>query len=247
MLALIPARGGSLGIPGKNVRKLAGLSPIERAVHCARAISSMPDPVQIVVSTDMQSVTLGAWDFHGGSQYVLTRPHVLAQDDTPMIDVVKHALSEIQGPEDQIVLLLQPTQPLRQPKHLTAAIDLLQTSGADSVVSVVALPLTHNPNWQFLVIDERLVPFPTASRVIDWSPTEATVSRDIAWMATRRQDLGQTYIRDGTVYAFRRSTVTHHGHLYGRDCRPLVIPPSETTPLDTPDDWLRAEELLRAK
>lgn len=177
----------------------------------------------------------------------ILRPAELATDEASMVDVVKHALSVVPGPEDEIIVLLQPTQPLRTAAHVRAAIELLQTSGADSVVSVVELPRTHNPNWQMLVIDGHLLPFPTASRVVGCSPTEATVSRDIAWMATRRQDLGRTYIRDGTVYAFRRSTVTTYSNIYGRDVRTLIIPPFETCPLDDPADWARAEELLRAR
>jgi CMP-N,N'-diacetyllegionaminic acid synthase len=130
VLALVPARSGSKGIPGKNFRELAGLTPVRRVVNVAIAARCE----DVVVTSDAYD-----WFDAMGAGY-LKRPDSLAQDDTPMIDVVKHALTEIHGAPGQIVLLLQPTQPLREPKHLQAAVALLRESQADSVVSVVALP-----------------------------------------------------------------------------------------------------------
>lgn len=252
VLALIPARSGSKGIPDKNVLPLVGMSPTKRALECAFAGGCN----HIVLSTDqiLEGVWLEPFEY-------LLRPTALAQDDTPMIDVVKHALQEIPGPPEQIVLLLQPTQPLREPRHLIAAIALLEeqqvTKGqphfasvcyrpdgsivpgppapdrvwqCDSVVSVTEIPRTYHPAWQFTVEGGRLYQWP----VDDDRPE-------------RRQELEPTYVRDGTVYAFWRKTVDQYGTIYGQDVRPLVIPAEETCALDTPADWAEAERRLRER
>jgi CMP-N,N'-diacetyllegionaminic acid synthase len=224
VLALIPARAGSKGIPGKNFKPLAGLSPVQRVYECALSVDCDP----IVFSTDSEVVAIDGVSLPRFQ--VVWRSPELAQDDTPMIAVVKHVLEQIPGPDDQIIVLLQPTQPLRRPEHVRSAIDLLRTSQSeDSYVSVVQLPLTHHPEWQY-VIDR-------TGRLTSWRKRSMT--------ATRRQDLAPTYIRDGTVYAFWRRTVTRYGNIYGKRVGFLGIPRTDTCPLDTPEDWAEAERRLR--
>ena len=221
VLALIPARSGSKSIPSKNFRLLAGQSPLERAVRVAHAVTS-----QVVVSSDVEPGAAVPWsDCAGASFRWLDRPAHLATDEASMIDVVKHALEAIPGPPEQIVVLLQPTQPLRTPLHIQKAIRLLQDTGADSVVSLVRLPATHHAIFQCAIDGWQVV--------------------GQQWDAvTRRQDVGPVYIRDGTVYAFRRQTVLQYGSLYGRSITALPIPPEETCPLDSPNDWAEAERRL---
>ena len=163
-----------------------------------------------------------------------------------MTAVVQHVLKEIPGPPDQIVVLLQPTQPLRQPKHVAAAIELLRSSGPDSVVSVVELPKTHSPDLVCEVVlcpdgDTKLRPWPYES-------CDGTSMRPWSERPTRRQAARSAFIPDGTVYAFYRRTVAW-GHLYGAGDRvwPLVIPPEETCALDTMADWAEAERRLSAE
>lgn len=151
---------------------------------------------------------------------VITRPSELAQDDTPMIAVVQHALQQIPGQPDDIIVLLQPTQPFRTPTHVKSAIALLQESGADSVVSVVPLPLTHSPSMVGTIGHDGYF----------WSWDEFR-----PW-PSRRQDATPAYRRDGTVYAFRRKTVAM-GSIYGEYIKPLVLDPSESCELDTEADW----------
>lgn len=151
-----------------------------------------------------------------------------------MVDVVRHALEAVPGEPEDIWCLLQPTQPLRAPAHVQAAIDLLRSSGADSVVSVVPLPATHHPDVALRIIEDgRLCPFDDVT---------------LEMLPTRRQAIAPpAYIRDGTVYAFRRATVTRWRNIYGLDVRPLVIPASETCALDTPEDWAEAERRLQER
>lgn len=241
VVALIPARSGSKGVANKNFRTLAGRSPLNRTIDICNQLRGVIN--DFYVSTDV--------DFASNERVFLEepapryghwvlRPAHLAQDDTPMIDVVKHALEAIPGPPDQIIVLLQPTQPLRQPKHVRQAITMMRTrrpKGYEwesrswhSVVSVTAIPPTHHPDVVVGFIGKQLY---RRGRGSDWY-----------YLPHRRQDLRPVYIRDGTVYAFRRSTVTQYGSIYGQHVAGLVIPPDETCPLDTPEDWAEAERRL---
>lgn len=163
----------------------------------------------------------------------IRRPAELAQDDTPMIAVVRHALDAIPGEPDDIIILLQPTQPLRKPKHVQEAIRILKETQADSVVSVVPLPLTHD--WTFQL---RMDAF---GKLVPW------IHRDWTHLPTCRQEVIQSYIRDGTVYAFRRRTVVQHGNIYGRDVRPLLIDPADSCELDTELQWDALEKRWQAR
>lgn len=229
VLALIPARRGSKGIANKNLRPLAGISPIQRAVACAEAAGC----AWVEVSTDYTFPELYAAGVR--APHVSQRPPELCGDDVPMIDVVLHVLNQI--PEDSpldTVLLVQPTQPLREPKHLRAAIELIE-QGAESVVSVVELPRTHDMIFHFGIENGRL----ESIGLVSWEQLAHY----------QRQDCPPAYIRDGTVYAARRGTIISHKSLYGsgQDVRPLVIPASETCPLDEPEDWANAERRLQAR
>jgi CMP-N,N'-diacetyllegionaminic acid synthase len=220
VLALIPARAGSKGIKAKNLRRLGGVSLIEHAVRCAEQAGA--DLVRI--TTDIPHLAK--------QPTVIWRPEHLATDTAAMIDVVQHALAQIPGPDDQIVLLIQPTQPFRTPAHVKAAIALLQETQADSVVSVVELPQSHHPDL-VLRIDSTGTLWPWRAPY-----TERPV---------RRQDVDWVYRADGTVYAFWRKTVGQHSTIYGRDVRPLIIPAHESCELDTEADWAQVEARWRAR
>lgn len=229
VLALIPARAGSKGIPGKNFRDLCGRSPLQRAWDCV--LEAGCSPRDIVITTDAASPHVN--DDRAIEAYAW-RPPELAQDNTPMIDVVKHALDITPGPGDQIILLIQPTQPLREARHVCAAVELLQTSGADSVVSVVDIGVRDAILY---IQDSQLHP------LIEYY-SEVCVSFTVP---PARQHQPRAYKADGTCYAFRRATVTRYGTIYGWTVCPLIIPPEETCPLDTPFDWEEAERRLRAR
>jgi len=234
VVALIPARSGSKGIKDKNFKPMAGRSLMNRAIDlCNELRGTLSD---YVVSSDVNweantrvFADEPAWRY---GRFLL-RPPELAQDDTPMIDVVKHALSCIPGLPEDIWVLLQPTQPFRTPAHVRAAIALLRETGADSVVSVVELPRTHSPELVMGMEDGRLLPWLSLVNRADWA------------QPSRRQDAIRAFMRDGTVYAFWRKTVEKHGTIYGQDVRPVLIPPGETCELDTEADWAEAERRWR--
>lgn len=236
VLAIIPAREHSKGIPRKNWIKLVGITPLRRAINCAREVRQIEE---IVISTDVAEIA----PHETGLQRItiLRRPPELATDDAPMIDVIQHALAQVPGPPEQIIVLLQPTQPLRTPEHVKAAIALLETTRAHSVVSVVELPRTHHPEVQLAINEDgRLFPH------WEFDAYGLTIAFGLGDQPATRQSMMPTFIRDGTVYAFRRKTVTRFGNIYGEDVRPLIIPASETCALDTPSDWAEAERRLKA-
>ena len=144
ILAVIPARGGSKGLPGKNTRPLAGLPLI---AHSIRAAALTDAVTRCVVSTDSEQIAALARQYGGETPFL--RPAELAADDTPMAPVVRHALEWCEREEGKpyaAVLLLDPTSPARVPQQLTDAAErLLATDGLDGVVSV-SEP-TFNPVW----------------------------------------------------------------------------------------------------
>lgn len=226
VFAIVPARGGSKGIPFKNLKRLGDKSLIAHAVSCAHAAG-----IELVrITTDIPHLA--------HKPEVIWRPEHLATDSAAMIDVVKHALGEIPGEPDQIIVLLQPTQPFRTPEHIRQAITLLQESGADSVVSVVELPKTHHPNAVLEIEDDDLQPR-------NWLYTGTCDPLEYwhyyAHVNARRQDAPPVYIRDGTVYAFWRGTVDDKRSIYGQRVKPLIIAPDDTCELDTESDWAAVE------
>jgi CMP-N-acetylneuraminic acid synthetase len=224
VLAIVPARGGSKGVPGKNLRPLAGRSLLDRTADAARR-SGVID--RMILTTDSEAIAAAGRS--AGLDVPFMRPSSLAQDDTPMLAVVRHAVDEISrsGWNAELIVLLQPTSPLRTPDHIRCAVEMLRTSGADSVVAVVEIPRHLSPDYVMRIDGDVLKPFlPEGARI------------------SRRQDARPAYSRDGTVYAFRRSTLERFGNIYGDNCRPLVIDPRDSLSIDSPDDWRNAERIL---
>ncbi|HVU91349.1 MAG TPA: acylneuraminate cytidylyltransferase family protein [Jatrophihabitans sp.] len=144
VLAVVPARGGSKGLPGKNVRPLAGLPLIG---HSLRAAELVPSVTRCVVSTDSPEIAQVAAGLGGDVPF--RRPAELAEDATPMAPVLRHALAAVEEQEGRrydLVLLLDPTSPARDPAEIEAAVGrLLEHPGWDGVVSVSAP--TFHPVW----------------------------------------------------------------------------------------------------
>jgi CMP-N-acetylneuraminic acid synthetase len=224
VLGLVPARGGSKGVPGKNLRRLAGRTLLDYTAQTAAAAGVFD---RVILSTDSEEIA--AAGRRAGLDVPFLRPPALAEDDTPMLPVVRHALESLAaaGWTADAIVLLQPTSPLRRPHHIRSAVSLLYESGADSVVSVVELPRHHSPDYVMRIEDGVLRPFlPGGHRI------------------ARRQDARPAYAREGTVYAFRRATLERFGNIYGDNCRPLVIAASESLSIDSPEDWVAAERAL---
>jgi CMP-N,N'-diacetyllegionaminic acid synthase len=227
VLGIVPARGGSKGVPDKNLKPLAGRSLLEYVAQAARE-SGVVD--RVILTTDSEAIADAGR--RAGLEVPFVRPASLAQDDTPMLPVVTHAIEAIErdGWRADLVVLLQPTSPLRQARHIRRVVEMLRETGADSVVSVVQLPLDHSPDYVMRIENGVLRPFLADGARI-----------------TRRQDARPAYRREGTAYAFRRATLERFGNIYGDDCRPLLIDPAESLSIDSPDDWAEAERRLGAR
>lgn len=227
VLGIVPARGGSKGVPDKNIRPLLGRPLLAYTAAAARA-SGVVD--RLIASTDSAAIAEVARD--AGVEVPFLRPASLAQDDTPMLPVIEHAVRTLasDGWTADVIVLLQPTSPLRRPAHIRDAVTLLETSGADSVVTVVEVPRHLSPDYVMRIEEGRLRPF-----------------LDGGLRITRRQDARPAYARDGTVYTCRRGTLDRFGTLYGEDCRPLLIDADDSLSIDSLADWLDAERRLAAR
>jgi CMP-N,N'-diacetyllegionaminic acid synthase len=215
VLGVIPARGGSKGIPNKHLRQVAGRPLLAYTADAARGSRRLD---RVIVSTDDPAIADAAREL--GLEVPFLRPAALAADETPMLPVLQHALSHLDGagPTIESLVLLQPTSPLRTAAHIDAAVDLLDRSGADSVVSVVEVPHQFNPVSVMREQDGRLAPF------LDGP------------LPTRRQDKPRVLARNGPAVLVVRARVIAAGSLYGSDCRPLLMTAADSLDIDTPAD-----------
>ena len=229
VLGIITARGGSKGIPRKNVKLLAGKPLIAHTIETAKE-SGVFD--RIIVSTDDAEIADVAKQY--GAEVPFMRPSELAGDSTPTLPVLVHALKwlkENESYEPDAVMLLQPTAPLRKPEHIREAVELFTKSGANSVVSVSEVPGHHNPHWQFNLDNEQRISIFTGEAFSD--------------IIKRRQDLPKTYTRNGAIYLFKTSLLfAATPSFYGNDIRAFLMDEASSVNIDTPADFQEAERRI---
>lgn len=218
VLGVIPARGGSQSITRKNLVPLGGRPLIAYTCEAALAARRLD---RVIISTDDAEIAGVAQAL--GAEVPFLRPEALAADTVPMIDVLRHAVRSLEdrdGYRADIVVLLQPTSPLRQARHIDETVDLLLRTGADSVVSVVEVPHQFTPGSLVRLDGERLAPYEAGPMIL------------------RRQDKPRLYARNGpAVLAVRRPTLLDGGTLYGRDTCGYVMAPEESVDIDGPLDF----------
>jgi CMP-N-acetylneuraminic acid synthetase len=226
VLGIIPARGGSKGIPGKNLALVGGRPLLAYTADAAQRSTRLS---RVIVSTDDLQIAEAARSL--GLDVPFLRPSSLAADDSPMLPVMQHACDALaaSGFGADVLVLLQPTSPLRRAAHIDAAIDRLEESGADSVVSVVEVPHQFNPASVMKLSGDRLEPFLEG-------PTR-----------TRRQDKPPLFARNGPAVLAVRSGVVAGGSLYGRDSRPLIMSAEESLDVDSAWDLAMIEHVLSAR
>lgn len=218
-IGLIPARGGSKGIPGKNIKPIAGKPLIAWTIEAALR-SALLDAV--VVSTD--DAEIAAVARQAGAMVPFLRPAALAQDSTPGIDPVLHALGLL--PEFTDVLLLQPTSPLRSTGDIDACLQLAKNRQARSVVSV-SEPDTH-PYWTYRLGDDQ-----SLQRFVDAAPV------------ARRQDLPPVFALNGALYYAQSDWLRQSKRLVGAETVAYVMPRERSVDIDNLLDWRLAELLLK--
>ena len=225
VLGVIPARGGSKGIPDKNLA-LVGGRPL--LAYTADAVKESKLLTRTIVSTDDARIADCARSM--GLEVPFMRPSSLAGDEAPMLPVLQHAVEtlEADGFHADIVFLLQPTSPLRRGEHIDAAVKWLERAGGDSVVSVVEVPHQFNPASVMRVEEGLLKPFLDA-------PT-----------ATRRQDKPRYFARNGpAVLAARTPYAEACAHLYEGRVTGHPMDRRHSIDIDGPEDLLEAEDAIR--
>ena len=202
ILGLIPARGGSKTIPHKNIAPLAGKPLL--AYTCEAALASR-HLTRVLLNTDDSEIAATGRACRIDVPFL--RPTALAADDTPILPVIQHTLDWLDENQDfhvDVVVLLQPTSPLRRAEHIDAAVELLLTQGADTVVSVVAVPHQFNP-VSLMQLDEQgqLTPFVAGEMIL------------------RRQDKPRIFARNGPAILVVSRDIIDQGRLYGDVVFPL--------------------------
>ena len=228
ILTVIPARGGSKGVPRKNIVIVNGRPLIEYTISAAMKVDGLTD---VVVSTDDSEIAeiskaLGAY-------VPFLRPAELASDMSQSAPVVAHALNaieKIKGYHYDAIMLLQPTSPLRRSDHIEKALKLFFSQECDSVVSVVSVGGTHPLRMKRLVEGE-LVNY---------------IDQDF-WDMRPRQLLPDAYIRNGSIYLIKRDIFIETEQLIGKKCLGLVMSEEESVNIDSPLDLRLAELLLQER
>lgn len=227
LLALVPARGGSKRLPGKNILPLGGKPLIAWTIDAARESGAF---ASILVSTDDEAIaeTARSW----GADVPWLRPAELASDTATSGDVLRHALRWYEGAHGEVdaVVLLQPTSPFRAAASIRAAIgQYLAQPERRPIVSVS--PASMHPAWCFSLQGTRLTPFQ------GWDQ-----------LGLRSQDLPPAYALNGAIYVFPAEHLRAEGPLLTPQMRAFVMHDAdESHDIDTPDDWRIAEAIARSR
>ena len=227
ILAIIPARGGSKGLPGKNLRPLAGHPLIAYSIAAGLQAKHVN---RVICSTDSGEIAEVARQY--GAEIPFMRPPELAQDDSPDIDAFQHVLHELKTREDyrpDIIVQLRPTSPVRQPGQVDTGIEiLLNNPDTDSVRAVAPSPATPYKMWR--IESDILTPLLT----IDDVPEPFNMPR---------QALPEIWWQTGTLDIMRTGAI-ESGSMTGTEIRPFVIDPEHAVDIDHIESFARAERVI---
>jgi CMP-N-acetylneuraminic acid synthetase len=223
LIGLVPARGGSKGIPHKNLASCGGKPLLAWTAEAALASEALD---RVILSTDDSAIAEAGRSF--GLEVPFLRPAELARDDTPMLAVVSHALERLHGDPTEIegVVLLQPTSPFRRAHHIREAIDLFRRRLAATLVSVVRVPHRFFPDSLMMTESGRLVPY---AGVVG---------------PTRRQDKAELFARNGPAILIVRPGTIEEGRLYGDPTIGYEMDDIASIDIDSPADLRLADHLL---
>jgi CMP-N-acetylneuraminic acid synthetase len=227
ILAVIPARGGSKGVPRKNVTMLAGKPLLAYTIGAALEVRHLF--THVIVSTEDDEIASVALEY--GAEVPFSRPIELAGDEASSRAVVRHAaafIEELDGERLDWIMTLQPTAPLRAPEDIEGAIAVaLEDLACDSVVSVVEVIDSH-PIFIKKIVNNRLEPFCVDERE-----------------GTRRQEIGPpAFKRNGAIYLTRRNVLIETDSIWGSAIRPYVMPVERSVNIDAPIDLELARLML---
>lgn len=222
IIAIIPARGGSRGIPRKNIRLLAGKPLIAYSIEAALKSGYID---RVVVSTEDKE-TAEISKRYGAE--VIKRPEELAKDDTPTINVILDVLGTFKTDdfETEVIVLLQPTSPLRNVHDIDNAIEVYLKNDCESVVSVCEAE--HSLYWSFKIEDIYLKPIFNAR-----------------YLKMRRQELPKVYIPNGAVFVSTPEKLRKHNSFYCPKTIPYIMLHERSVDIDNEIDFILAELLMR--
>ena len=224
VLAIIPARGGSKGLPGKNIKELCGKPLIAWSIEQAKSCSDID---RIVVSTDDKGIIEVAKKY--GAEVPFVRPAELANDTASTIDVISHAINWFKEHEDypaEYILLLQPTSPLRTMEDIQASIQTLKDKNARAVVSVCEID--HHPLWSNTL--------PENGNMKDFLRPEI--------LNKRRQDLPIFYRLNGAIYLAESDYLLAHNGFFGPNTFAYKMPKSRSVDIDSDLDFKLSQLLF---
>lgn len=224
IIGLIPARGGSKGIRGKNIALCAGKPLLAYTADAALGAKSLD---RVMLSTDDPVIATLGREF--GLEIPFLRPAALATDNANSLSVIVHALDwlESQGVVVDAIVLLQPTSPLRTAHHIREAVHLFQTQTPDALVSVVEVPHQYHPNSLMRLEQDALVPVvPTTEMIL------------------RRQDVLPLYARNGPAILILSANQIRSGSFYSGVTAPYVMSQRDSLDIDTMEDLAVAAAFL---
>ncbi len=219
--AIVPARAGSVGLPRKNILPIAGKPLIEWTLLAARGSRYIS---RVVVSTDSAEISQIAKV--NGAEIPFLRPLSLATSETPMSAVILHLLESLAVPDDDTIVLLQPTSPLRRSVDIDNALSIFFQSECDSLISVATVK-TH-PNWMKTITSTGLLNplFPQP-------------------VATRRQDLPEVFAINGSIYITTAGVFRRHEDFQTPNTRAYIMPADRSFDIDALPEFLLCDALLR--
>ena len=228
VLGVVPARGGSKGIPGKNIAPVLGRPLL---AYTADAVAGSRLLTRCIVSTDSPEIADVARTL--GLDVPFMRPAELAQDNTPTLPVLQHAVRwlEERGERFDAVMILQPTNPLRRAADIDGAIEFLANSDADSVISFVDAGEKHPARMKFIDTDGFVIDPPFAE-MFEGQP---------------RQQLPKIYLREGSIYLTRMDVLMNGNSLKGSRCKAWIVPEERAVNIDTPFNLFLVEQILRSE
>jgi CMP-N,N'-diacetyllegionaminic acid synthase len=228
VLGVITARGGSKGIPRKNLASVLGKPLLAYTAEVALAAGRLS---RVILTTDDEEIAAVGRQY--GLEVPFLRPAELARDHTPSLPVVQHSVQwmEERGCRFDAICLLEPTTPMRRAADIDACIGLMEHSGADSVVSVLPVPHHYNPHWVY---------FPSVDGSLRLSTGEMAP-------IPRRQELPEAFHREGSIYIVRREVLMVGNSLYGDRLVGYAMDPAESVTIDEPNDLKVLEQMLEAR
>ncbi len=227
ILAVIPVRGGSKGVPRKNIKILDGKPLLYYSIREGKKSKYID---RLVVSTEDQEIKKVAEEF--GAE-VIDRPEELASDTATTPDTLINVLKQLKQKDDYkpyAVLLLQATTPLRTFRDIDKAIELFLNEDSDSVVSVCEAPAKMNPHWVRKIENGLLKPY---------------LKEDEKNPHAMRQDLPKVFWRNGMIYIIKTSVLIKTRNMYGEKCIPYIMEPRYRINIDEPTDFMFLEMLIQ--